>query len=371
MKWILPLLSFALGCGGQADVVTYNMGLARGFVSYADERVDAAAAAVAALEADAICLQEVWVRQDSELKWTNEYIDKVIAATSEAYPYSYWERSKNQGEATSCTPEEAAGLEECAQEFCGDVGVGELAGCALEFCGDLFNAASVGCQSCVAANIGNPIEVIMEICVGGSGSSAYDGHNGLLLLMKNEPSETHHKQFSSALTTRSALHAKVKVGGLGDTDLICTHLAADLSSILAYPGTEYSSYIEEQNAQIQGLLSFADEHGSSDNVIIMGDMNTGPDDIPTNFQLFSDGNEYTNAYVEANGDSICTYCEANTLNSGEGEGGVTIDHIFTKTSATPVLSKRILDQMQSIETSEGPADHHLSDHYGVHLTLER
>jgi endonuclease/exonuclease/phosphatase family metal-dependent hydrolase len=240
----------------------------------------------------------------------------------------------------------------------------------LEYCGDLFDAASVGCQSCVAANIGNPIEVIMEMCVGGSGSAAYDGHNGLLMLMKNEPSETHHLQFSSALTTRSALHAKVKVGGLGEADLFCTHLAADLSNILAYPGTEYGSYIEEQNAQIQGLMQFAEEKSSTEHTILLGDMNTGPDDIPENYQLFTDAG-YANAYVEANGESRCTFCNENTLISGDGEGGVTIDHVLTQTTATATATARVIDTTASIETSDGPTDHNLSDHYGVQVTLER
>ena len=278
MRRILCVLLMT-ACSGEATVATYNVGLARGFVPYADERLDAAAAAIASIDADAVCIQEAWLRQDDQFNWTTQYIDVLSDAASDAFPYATWQRTKNTGEATSCTPEEAAVLEECALEYCGDVSQGELADCALTYCGDLFNASSVGCQSCVAANIGNPIEVIMATCVGGSGSAAYDGHNGLLLLTKKEPIATHHIQFPSALTTRSALHAQVKVGGLGEADVFCTHLAADLSSILAYPGTEYGSYIEEQSAQIGLLLGFIDDHATTEHTLLMGDMNTGPNDI--------------------------------------------------------------------------------------------
>jgi len=357
-------------CSGEATVVTYNVGLARGFVPYADERLDAAAEAIAGIDADAVCIQEAWLRQNDSFNWTTEYIDKLVDASSDSFPYATWQRTQNKGEATSCTPEEAAVLEECALEYCGDVSQGELADCALTNCGDLFNASSVGCQSCVAANIGNPIEIIMETCVGGSGSAAYDGHNGLLLLTKKQPETTNHIQFPSALTTRSALHAKVKVGGLGSADLFCTHLAADLSNILAYPGTEFGSYVEEQSAQIDLLLGFVEDNATTEHTIVMGDMNTGTDDIPENYGRFDDAG-YSNQYVMDFDDSQCTYCSANTLNGGSGDGGVTIDHILTKTSATPVETDRILDETQAITTSEGPTQHHLSDHYGVRLTLER
>jgi len=366
--WFL-LCGLLAGCGGQASLVTYNMGLARGFVSYADERVDAAAAAVAELDADAVCLQEIWLRQDTEFNWQTDYIDAVLAATGDVYPHSYWQRSQNEGQATSCTPEEAAGLEACALEHCGDVGVGELADCALEHCGDLFDAASTGCQSCIAANIGNPIEVIMEMCVGGSGSAAYDGHNGLLLLTKTEPIETNHVQFTSALTTRSALHARVKLPGLGESDVFCTHLASDLSSILAYPGTDFDSYEAEQAYQVEALISFADEKSTSDHTIVMGDMNTGPDELPDNYQLFVDAG-YSNFYVDAWGSDLCTYCDANTLNGGEGEGGETIDHILFQGPAEPLMAARLFQATRSIETSEGSMDSNLSDHYGVQLILE-
>ena len=190
-----------------------------------------------------------------------------------------------------------------------------------------------------------------------------------MLLTKREPIETNYIQFTSALTTRSALHAKVKLPGLGETDVFCTHLAADLSGILAYPGTDYASYQEEQAAQIEGLLEFAAEHGTSDHILVLGDMNTGPDSIENNYQRFVDDG-FANPYVDAFGTDECTYCSANTLNGGSGDGGVTIDHVLTKSDASAVVVAKVLTQTTTIETNDGSEEHHLSDHYGVQLILE-
>lgn len=356
------------GCGGEADLVTYNVGLARGFVSYADERVEPVSQAVAGLEADALCIQEAWLREDEEGNWNTDYIDAIKSASSERFPHVYWERTKNEGAATSCTLEEAAELQTCAETYCPDVSPGELADCALEYCGDLFNASSAGCQSCIAANIGNSIEVILDRCVGGSGSAAYDGHNGLMLMSQTEPLETNHVQFTSALTTRSALHAQIKLPGLGKTDLFCTHLAADLSGILTYPGTEFGSFVEEQKYQIEALLEFVDQHSSTGQAIIMGDFNTGPDDIEENYQLLGDAG-FSNPYVEANGDALCTYCGENSLNGGTG--GVTIDHVMPRFPISASQSSRLFDETVSITAEEGELSSHLSDHYGVRLIIEQ
>jgi len=359
-------------CGGEASVVTYNVGLARGFVSYADERLDPAADAIASLDADAVCLQEVWLREDEEGNWNKTYLDGISDKAAEAFPYSTWERTFNQGEPTGCTLEEGTSLQECAEEFCPDVSPGELADCALEYCGDLFLSTSSGCQACVAANLGNSIEVIVERCLGGDGSAAYDGHNGLLMLSAKEPLSTHHLQFTSTLTTRSVLHTELKLPGVGPIDVFCTHLASDLSSILTYPGTEYASYAEEQAGQIDAMMDFIDTHSTTGQVIVLGDLNTGTDELSDNYDLLVNAG-YGDPYVAEYGDTLCTYCDANTLNGGEGDGGETIDHAMLRFDNAPeVISvDRILDSTESVTTSEGAMDLHLSDHYGVQLILSR
>ena len=52
------------GGGNAMSVLTWNVGLAYGFVPYSPERQPAVVDAVAALDADVVCLNEVWTEAD-------------------------------------------------------------------------------------------------------------------------------------------------------------------------------------------------------------------------------------------------------------------------------------------------------------------
>ena len=137
---------------------------------------------------------------------------------------------------------------------------------------------------------------------------------------------------------------------------------------MTYPGTDFESYEAEQAYQIDALISFVDEKSSTENTIVLGDMNTGPDELPNNYQKFEAAG-FSNFYLEAFQDTLCTFCADNTLNGGTGDGGETIDHILYKSDATPLMTGRILQAIETIETSDGPLESNLSDHYGVQLIL--
>jgi hypothetical protein len=81
----LCAIAFAVGCGDetegnnganngepgpQASFATYNAGLARGFVDYAGARTQPVADAVARLDSDVVCLQEVWLYEDEQGEWS-------------------------------------------------------------------------------------------------------------------------------------------------------------------------------------------------------------------------------------------------------------------------------------------------------------
>ena len=70
---------FLIGCSSSDDdddfrqgtgFVTYNTGLAVGFVDYADDRLPFIGESLATLDGDVVCLQEVWLQ---------EHIDSIIA----------------------------------------------------------------------------------------------------------------------------------------------------------------------------------------------------------------------------------------------------------------------------------------------------
>ena len=238
------------GGGHSIDVATFNAGLATGFVDYAPERTPLIGPAVSKLGADVICLEEVWEQPA---------IDQVLADTKAAYPYSYHEVTSGDtgSQAPACQASDTAALEQCVLDSCSDVQPSELGGCALANCKDEFVGLPKDCGNCVAANIGNAgkaasvqdaVDQIVGACQTAGNSYAYDGRNGLILLSRYPLSNKEFKRFDSYLNVRVALHAVVQDPGLGDTDVYCTHLTADLTDV-PYAG-DFDSWGAEQAKEI-------------------------------------------------------------------------------------------------------------------------
>ena len=366
---VLCVLLFA-GCesSGSAALVTYNVGLARGFVDHADARAMPAAAAIAALDADVVCLQEVWLREDPEMGYQPSYERTILDATSARFPHHFSEiTTPPEGTDTGCNAAEAEPLQTCVEAACAGVDPGELSTCALENCNPEYFATSASCQACIAANLGNPVDVIIDRCLGEGGGAFSNGHNGLLLLSRHPLETPSLRRFESTITVRAALHARVTLPGLGATDVYCTHLAADLSAILTYPGGTYTSFAEEQAAQVEALLAFVEETRGAAPVVIMGDLNHGPDVLPENYALW--GAAYSSPWADAP-DSRCTYCPDNTLNTEDTVTGETIDHVLVS-GARALSASRVLDVPETIAGGDGELTTHLSDHYGVRVVLAR
>jgi endonuclease/exonuclease/phosphatase family metal-dependent hydrolase len=368
----MMVLTLALaGCGddtieddgnngtSQAALTTYNVGLAKGFVPFASDRIAPNAAAIGASTSDVLCLQEVWDVED---------VETVIAGAVGNYPHSYWVETMRDEVNAGCTDEEAAPLADCIRENCSDVPQDELANCGLANCGDEFSATSTECQTCVASNLDKDIDGILEACSGGGAAFSYSGRNGLILLSKTPLDNTQHTMLSSTLVQRAALRADVNVEGVGQVSVYCTHLAADLSGAIAYPGEEFASFEAEQAAQIGELIAWIDGQDNAGPIAWMGDFNTGPAgnegvvaELPANYQLIVDSG-YNSPFVA---EGVCTYCDENTIvDDGTGTGGALIDHIFLK-GLTASGVERSYDQKQTLATSEGEMELHLSDHYGV------
>jgi len=92
---IVSVFALALGCGDSTGesatarepeeviVDAFNMALAGGFIAYEEERRQPNADAIAAHDADILCLQEVWTQEDKELirfPYTGQYGDGTIGA---------------------------------------------------------------------------------------------------------------------------------------------------------------------------------------------------------------------------------------------------------------------------------------------------
>jgi endonuclease/exonuclease/phosphatase family metal-dependent hydrolase len=357
-----------------ATFASFNVGLARGFVPYAEDRLAPLGEAIHDDNSDVICLQEVWSQED---------IDALLAATEHAWPHNYYFKTASDEVNAGCTPEEVDPLQACIETNCADVPQDGLASCGLSNCGAEFMAASSACQGCIASNLDKPIDEIVAVCGGGGPAFAYGGHNGLLLLSKHPLKDTEHLLMTSAVTQRSVLRARVELPEFGEATVYCTHLAADLSASLPYPeGREHSSYPEEQAAQIDAALDWIDGHGDEGVVLLMGDFNTGPAldgiaaEVAENFPTFAARGWTSTLAVDT---PQCTFCADNRVQGGGadsklagGESGVLIDHIFIKTPLADrvLIAARAFDQTQPIQTTaEGTLDLHLSDHYGLRATI--
>ena len=337
-----------------AVLATYNTGLAVNFVPYAEERRDAVAEAVAGLDADVVCLQEVWQDED---------IDAILAATADTFPNSYYEKTEEaagEGTEASCTEEETTPLKDCALDNCADSE--DLTGCVFTYCSGEFDKLSDECKECAAANIGlEDIEAIVEACLTGSAAYSWGGHNGLLLLSRDTLADTELLMMESWLVQRAALYARA-----GEVQVACTHLAADLPEP-DYTSDFASSYEEEQAQQITTLLAWMEDRIGTEPAALLGDFNTGPElsggitaELPANWQLLVDAG-WADANVDQ-ADPFCTWCPDNTLQSGAD--AKTIDHILLRNS-TGSEPLRLLDTTAAIETDAGTEQMPLSDHYGM------
>ncbi len=84
---IVSVFALALGCGESSTnrepeeviVDAFNVALAGSFILYEAERRQPIADAIAAHDADVLCLQEVWTQADKEL---------IRDAAAQAFPYA-------------------------------------------------------------------------------------------------------------------------------------------------------------------------------------------------------------------------------------------------------------------------------------------
>jgi endonuclease/exonuclease/phosphatase family metal-dependent hydrolase len=339
-------------------LATFNAGLAPNFVPYATERVGPIVEALSALDADVVCLQEVWLPED---------IEALVDGTKAAFPHAHWELTTEvaSGEPPACTVEEAGPLVECVEENCVDAE--DFVGCALASCSAELGAISPGCQACVAANLDKPLAEIQLTCTSGATEFAYGGHNGLLLLSRQALADTDFRVLDSSLVQRAALYGRTD-GGL---HVYCTHLAADLSEIQPYTG-DFGTFEGEQARQIALIEEWIAERAPDAPTALLGDLNTGPAagaaeaELLANYEALRAAG-WTSAYANEPG-ADCTYCADNPI-VAEGKSAH-IDHVLLRGGAASAGAERILDGPLSLVPSGGPEDGRLSDHYGVRAAVQ-
>lgn len=357
----LSLAVLLTACGAQTEltVVTYNAGLAVGFVDGAESRTPLVAQALAEHEADIICLQEIFLP---------EQVSAVETAAASAYPHQYFPDPlpPEPSEEVACDPDtgELDGLLSCIEDNCGDLCIDELEGCLFANCPVPFLSLSRSCQGCAMAQVGEDPQMAREVCENESTAYAYGHSFGTGILSRHPLRDVEHQVYDSSVNRRGAIGATAETT-LGDVEVFCTHLTPRFS-VLPYPRSE-GSWIEEQRAQFEAMREWVDS-STSDLVVMMGDFNAGPElpgidaEVPENYEFLAEG--FENPYVDQVGE--CTLCGANPLRGTEDNR--VIDHIFFR-GGTDYLSRRILDHTITAESCDQEISVPLSDHYGVEVTF--
>jgi endonuclease/exonuclease/phosphatase family metal-dependent hydrolase len=363
-------LFLVLGCGGKGGdvtvIATYNAGLAIGFVAGAEDRAPKVADAVQALDADVVCLQEVWLP---------EHVAAIEDAAADSFPSQVFPEPslpESTGE-PACAKGDLDNVLACVGDTCGGVCQDELVDCVFTNCVGQFLQLPKSCQGCTMANVGGTPDEIQAICETESTSYAYGGSFGTGILSKHafvgtpehEPFEEGGTLSAPATTNQRGVHHAVIDAPLGEVDVYCTHLSPVFATI-PYP-RDAGSWAEEQAAQIEALRGWIDD--TRETIVLAGDFNTGPvepgidPEVPDNYAALASG--YANFYAAA--DPECTFCEDNPL---VGDNfSVLIDHVLVRGFDGEGTGERLFTETIPVESCGDAVDGALSDHYGLALSL--
>ncbi len=377
-------ISLLLGCetedgdGGSAKptpsiaIASWNAGLAYNFVPLTQERREQVIATAAGIDADVVCLQEVWTDADVAAV--------TAAAKAKGFAHVLVESTKEDvaGLPVACTAGDTKDLEPCATTQCSKSDA--LVACVQSKCGKELAAISEGCFNCLVANLEKDLAGIFAACAkGGSGNYLFGGHHGLMLLSKRAFAKSERTMLDSTLIRRAVLHARLEATASAPAlEVYCTHLTAGLSSV-AYTG-KMGSWEQEQGKQIDALgQHIAASAKAGDPVVLLGDLNCGPDagtkvksEMGGNWKKITDLG-FVDPFLSAS-DVACTFCGDNTLVAGGADKGgeaALIDHIALRGWTGKSKVSRILDQKVEIMTSAGKAQSHISDHFGLRAILTK
>jgi endonuclease/exonuclease/phosphatase family metal-dependent hydrolase len=348
------------------SVVTYNAGLAVGFVEAAEPRAPLVIEAIAALDADVICLQEVW-RPD--------HVDQLKAAAAARFPHAlFLEPDPGTTGAAACSDADLVDLAACAeQNGCPEVCTDDLVTCVLTNCGQEFGAVPADCNACLQANVGKAYDDVLATCTSESTEYAFGGSFGIGLLSRFPISGQSSTVFESTTNRRAVIQASLATD-LGPATAFCTHLSAVFADI-PHPGEPDVTWEIEQAAQIDQLVALT--QGASGLTLVMGDTNTGPAgdgyvaEVPENYQKFLAAG-LSNPYTSLPG-HLCTFCADNPIvaKGNDDTLSVLIDHVLVRglPPEAQVAGRRLLDQGITVDNCGAEIATALSDHYGVHLTF--
>ncbi len=394
-------LLFAAACGDDSNpyelrIDTMNVGLAGAFVPNETERRDPVIAAVAAMDADVVCLQEVWEQSDKDL---------ILAASSATFPHSVsfthdidtpiddaTDQAGMIPPADTVPPCEemrlAMQLEDaitCLRDNCStipesDEGQTTTADCAESMCLSsvssllLGDEASLRCYSCLTTSL--PTENfsgMRNLCTTEVNAEvAFRGQSGVMILSKHPVSNARAFVLPGTWNRRIVAEATVTLPNGSDVDVYCNHLTPIFNS-LAFPYTgPYGDGLDgsdgwaaEQLLQTNKIIARVAANSGTRPAFILGDMNASraagsvvDEGLPT-IQALEGAFTLT---ATADYVPTCTFCPDNG-NNVEDTDSVWLDHIWmANVDASAVVSSDRTFVEAVVSTPGGMVP--LSDHYG-------
>lgn len=346
------------GQSSSLRLVTYNAGLAAGYLPHAVDRVVPVIDALAKLPSDVLCVQEFWLDQH----WS-----ALTRALADQLPHTLRPPAEQSGQ--TCSESELGPVEQCVRSACSGVANVDLPACAVQNCRRLASSLSAPCLGCLSKNPVRPIADIIADCSPRDSESSttnsymFGGSYGTGLLTRRPMIEREVYKLRSGQHPRGVLYAKLEHEVTGALHVFCTHLT---------PGSGDG----EKVPQVAAFLEYiAKKAPPGEAAVVLGDLNTGPGhNEPLHarqsalYERFTEAG-FQNPYA-AEPHVDCTFCFDNPLN-GSGSGGLLIDHILVRNIRGILQSERVFDDPVTVRTSKGAVTTALSDHYGLRLTITR
>jgi len=331
-----------------ASLVTLNAGLVGGEVPLAAARLPLIIDALNQMDADAICLQEVWTDEDATalmngVSGTYPYVFRALTAAGTTGPRCY-------------DPVAATALQSCVEARCVPAGT-SASECVGSLCKSEFDQLTTACKLCLFANADDPLTCV----TGGARAYVYDGRNGLLLLSRLPLGSPRYTSLGTEVVEHGVIDAVI-----GGADVRCTYLTADLS-VLPYPeGRTYRSWAEEHAATVRQLVASSADLSW---VMLAGDLNCGPAQPGLTAELPSDYQTLTAVFTSPWESPRCTWCKENPLTGSSTDQW--IDHVMVRSCPGPceIQYSRVLDQPVTLQSEGQLRTIRLSDHYGLRVDL--
>jgi endonuclease/exonuclease/phosphatase family metal-dependent hydrolase len=412
---VLSIFILAAGCGDSSGgteppagldvaVDTFNVALAGAFIPHEAERRPYIAEAIAASDADIICLQEVWDQADK---------DMIRTAAVTAYPHSadfvnnldtQINDATDQDGQVPPAPTEApcagqsltdqlnAGIN-CLEANCSTPdGRATSTACAQEFCLADVIALIIApppqrCYACVVTQL--PTELLDDIrsrCpIVVNQDLAFQGQNGVMILSQHPLKNKKEWVVPGTWNRRTILSATAEFPNGAELDVYCNHLTPIFNDFtLPYTG-QYgdgtitaSAWQAEQELQAEKLMNYVATTSGDRPAVILGDLNAGhayPDqDIvaegEATLTLLEASFEpaYTADYLAA---PLCTSCSTNPVTNPDNDAMATsvwIDHILL--GNLPSNSVRSTERVYDEDVVPvGDQTVPLSDHFGMRSVI--